>query len=75
MAIGISKKGAEFDSMDGNSTKIIVMLVSPFDGANPLMRAMAAFSGALMRQDVRNAMLEAQNPEEIIEILKGSKKA
>lgn len=75
VAIGISKKGAEFDSMDGNSTKIIVMLVSPFDGANPLMRAMAAFSGALMRQDVRNAMLEAQKPEEIIEILKGSKKA
>ncbi len=75
VAIGISKKGAEFDSMDGNSTKIIVMLVSPFDGANPLMRAMAAFSGALMRQDVRNAMLEAEKPEEIIEILKGSKKA
>ena len=37
--------------------------------------AMAAFSGALMRQDVRNAMLEAEKPEEIIEILKGSKKA
>ena len=74
VAIGIKKDGADFDSVDKTPTKIIVMLVSPVDGSNPLMRAMAAFSGALMREEVRNALLEAKSAEEIIEILKDSKK-
>ena len=74
VAIGIKKSGANFNSMDGNPSKIFVMLVAPVNGANPLMRAMAAFSGSLMHEDVRNALLQAKNAEEVVEILKDSKK-
>ena len=38
------------------------------------MRAMAAFSGALMHEEVRASLLEAKNPAEVVEILKDSKK-
>ena len=74
VAIGIKKDGVDFDSMDGIPSKIFIMLVSPVDGTNPLMRAMAAFSGALMHEEVRTSLLEAKNPAEVVEILKDSKK-
>lgn len=73
VAIGIKKDGVEFNSMDGNPSKIIVLLIAPVDGSNPLMRAMAAFSGALMQEEVRTALLNARTPEGVIEILKESK--
>ena len=74
VAIGIKKSGADFAAMDGNPSKIFVMLVAPIDGANPLMRAMAAFSGSLMHEDVRESLLQAKTAEEVVEILKDSKK-
>lgn len=74
VAIGIKKDGADFEAMDKNPSKIFVMLVAPIDGANPLMRAMAAFSGALMHEEIRNSMLEAKSADEVVEILKDSKK-
>ena len=74
VAIGIKKSGIDFGSLDGQPSKIFVMLVSPVDGANPLMRAMAAFSGALMHEEVRESLLQAKNADEVIEILKDSKK-
>ncbi|WP_294431036.1 cation:proton antiporter [uncultured Treponema sp.] len=74
VAIGIKRNGMDYESLDGNPTHIFVMLVAPIDGANPLMRAMSAFTGALMREEVRNALLNAKTPEEVIEILKESKK-
>lgn len=74
VAIGIKRNGMDYESLDGNPTQIFVMLVAPIDGANPLMRAMSAFTGALMREEVRKALLNAKKPEEVIEILKESKK-
>ena len=74
VAIGIKADGMDYASLDGKPAKIFVMLVSPVDGSNPLMRAMAAFSGALMHEEVRSSLLNARKPEEVIEILKDSKK-
>ena len=74
VAIGIKKNGIDFGSLDGQPSKIFVMLVSPVDGANPLMRAMAAFSGALMHEEVRESLLQTKNADEVVEILKDSKK-
>ena len=74
VAIGIKKDGADFNAMDGNPSQIFVMLVAPVDGTSPLMRAMAAFSGALMHEEVRTALLDAKNADQVVEILKESKK-
>ena len=74
VAIGIKADGVDFNSMDGKPAQIFVMLVSPINGANPLMRAMAAFSGALMHEEIRTALLQAKTPEGVIDVLKDSKK-
>ena len=74
VAIGIKKDGVDFGSLDGAPAKIFVMLVSPINGANPLMRAMSAFSGALMHEEIRTALLQAKTAEGVVEIFKDSKK-
>ena len=74
VAIGIKADGVDFNSLDGKPAQIFVMLVSPVNGSNPLMRAMAAFSGALMHEEIRTALLQAKTPEGVIDVLKDSKK-
>ena len=74
VAIGIKRDGMNYESLDGEPTHIFVMLVAPIDGANPLMRAMSAFTGALMHEEVRSALLNAKTPQGVIGILKESKK-
>ncbi|MBQ9206715.1 MAG: cation:proton antiporter [Treponema sp.] len=74
VAIGIKKDGVDFHSLDGGLSKIFVMLVSPIENSGPLMRAMSAFTGALLHEEVRTALLQAKTPEGVIDILKDSKK-
>ena len=73
VAIGLKKEGVNFDSLDGEPSKIFIMLASPIENSGPQMRAMAAFSGALMRDEVRAALMNAENAEKVIEILEEGK--
>ena len=73
VAIGLKKDGIDFNSLDGQPAKIFIMLASPIENSGPQMRAMAAFSGALMRDEVRAALMNAENAESVIEILEERK--
>ena len=73
VAIGLKKEGVNFDSLDGEPSKIFIMLASPIENSGPQMRAMAAFSGALMRDEVRAALMNAESAETVIEILEERK--
>ena len=74
VAIGIKADGVDFASLDGKPAQIFVMLVSPIENSGPLMRAMSAFSGALMHEEIRTALLNAKTPVGVIDVLKESKK-
>ncbi len=74
VAVGIKKNGVDFKSQDGQPSKIFVMIVSPDADSSPLMRVMAAFSGALMHAEINDKLLDAKTPEEVINVLKEAKK-
>nr|MCR5607396.1 cation:proton antiporter [Treponema sp.] len=74
VAIGIKKEGVDFNALDGKPSQIFIMIASPESSSGPHMRVMAAISGALMQQDIREAILDADTPEKVIDILKKSKK-
>lgn len=74
VAIGIKKEGVDYQSLDGESSKIFVLIVSPATNAGPQMRIMSAVSGALMHEEIRSKLLDAQSSFEVIEILKDAKK-
>ena len=73
VAIGLKKEGVNYDSLDGQPSKIFIMLASPIEKSGPQMRAMAAFSGLLMRDEVRAALMNAESAETVIEILEERK--
>ena len=68
--IGISKDGMDFGSADGISTNIIVMLVVPKSQLNDHVKKLAIIARLLNQETIRNKMLLAEKPEEIIELFK-----
>ena len=74
VAIGIKKDGVDYGSLDGNPAQIFIMIVSPAENSSPLMRIMSAFSGALLHEEVRTALLQAKTAEGVISVFRESRK-
>ena len=65
MALGVSKEGIDFDSLDGKPTTIIFLLVSPKDTSGPHIKALAQITRGLKDSAVREKIKNASSPEEI----------
>ncbi len=69
-AIGISKKGIDFRSLDGEPTYIIILLVAPGDNPGPHLKALAKISRLLDDKFVRDRIKNAKNGKEVVKIFK-----
>ncbi|HLG29517.1 MAG TPA: PTS sugar transporter subunit IIA [Candidatus Brocadiales bacterium] len=65
-----SKKGIEFDSLDGEPVYIVFLLLSPNDSAGTHLAALERISTVIRNNDFRRFMREAQGKAEMIEIIK-----
>ena len=74
VAIGIKKSGIDFASLDGKPSNIFVMIASPASGSGPQMRVMAAITGALMNEEIREKLANAQSAREVMQLLKQARK-
>ena len=70
-AIGIMKEGMDFGSLDGQPSKIFVMTLSPDTRTGPHIQFLAEISRQLSDPTVRERILNATKPEEVMEILAG----
>ena len=68
-ALGISKKGVEFDALDGEPAHIFFLLVAPVDSAGPHLKALARISRLLKDKYYRDSLRSVQSSEEILTIL------
>lgn len=66
-AIGISKEGIDFDSLDGSPVKIFILLCAPNDQEH--LRALARLARLLKDDNVREGILKAKTAEEIVDWL------
>ena len=64
-ALGISKKGINFDSLDGEPAHIFFLLMAPVDSAGPHLKALARISRLLKDKYIREN-LKAVNDEKTI---------
>jgi fructose-specific phosphotransferase system IIA component len=71
-AIGILREGVDFESMDGELSRIFILTVSPANRAGPHIQFLAEISRLLNRSDVRQQLLDAKTAEEIHEIMTAS---
>ncbi|MBI3319523.1 MAG: PTS sugar transporter subunit IIA [Candidatus Omnitrophica bacterium] len=68
-AVGISKTGLNFDSLDGEGTHIFFLLVAPEDSAGPHLKALARISRLLKERHFRESLLAAKEEKSLMRIL------
>jgi nitrogen PTS system EIIA component len=68
-ALGVSKNGVDFDSLDGELTYIFVLLVAPEDAAGPHLKALAKISRMLKDKFVRDSIISAKDKKAVLNII------
>ncbi len=68
-AFGLSKRGVNFDSLDGEPVHIFFLLVAPEDSAGPHLKALARISRPLKDRFFRESLKEAKDERQIMRIL------
>jgi PTS system nitrogen regulatory IIA component len=68
-AFGLSKKGVDFDSLDGELAYIFFFLVAPADSAGPHLKALARISRLLKDKYFRDSLRKCQDKDSIIAII------
>ena len=70
MAIGIAKEPIDFQSVDGQPVKIILLLVSPADQTGPHIQALARISRLMLDDKFKQQLENAESAEQACELLK-----
>ena len=68
-ALGISKKGVEFEALDGEPVHVIFLLVAPPDSGGQHLKALARVSRLLKDKFFRQALKDAKSVDEIQKII------
>jgi len=68
-AIGVKKEGMDFGSLDGQPSKIFVMTLSPDTRTGPHIQFLAEISRQLSDPAVRERILNAAKPDDVMSIL------
>jgi PTS system nitrogen regulatory IIA component len=69
-ALGVSKKGVEFESLDGEPVHVVFLLVSPPDSSGQHLKVLARISRLLKDKFFRQAIKESKSPSEIQKIIR-----
>ncbi len=69
VAVGIKKSGIDFNSADGEPSRIIILILSPLSKAGPHVRCLAEIAKLLQSPNNRKRILDAKTALEIYEIM------
>ena len=69
-AFGLSRRGVQFNSLDGEPVFIFFLLVAPSTAAGVHVKALGRISGLLKNKFVRQALRDAREPGEILRIIR-----
>lgn len=68
-AFGLTSKGVDFDSLDGEPVYILFLLVAPQDSAGPHLKALARISRLLKDKYFRDNLRACKDDKSIIKII------
>ncbi|HMP73480.1 MAG TPA: PTS sugar transporter subunit IIA [Kiritimatiellia bacterium] len=68
-AMGLSREGVPFESLDGEPAQIIVLTVSPASRTGPHIQFLADISRTLHNPEAREQVLNASTEEEALSLL------
>jgi PTS system nitrogen regulatory IIA component len=67
--VGISRIGIDFESLDGEPSRIFIMTLSPKDRSGPHIQFLAEISQLLKSAEKREAILKAATAGELVRLL------
>ncbi|MDR1418097.1 MAG: PTS sugar transporter subunit IIA [Endomicrobium sp.] len=67
--LGISHKGIEFNSLDGELVHIVFLLVGPVEVAGQHLKALSRISRLFKDKFLRQAIREAKTSEDVVKII------
>ncbi|MDD5529821.1 MAG: PTS sugar transporter subunit IIA [bacterium] len=70
VAIGISPEGIDYGSLDDKPVHIIFMIAAPEDVGKTYLQAVAKVSRLLKSNTIRQALIKANSPEKIMDIIR-----
>ncbi len=68
-AFGLSQKGVNFDSLDGEPVYIFFLLIAPEESAGPHLKALARISRMLKDKYFRELLKKSRDEKEILRIV------
>ena len=69
VAIGISKKGVDYESLDGEPSHLFFMIAAPENSNDSHIELITKITTLLLEDDIREALLNAKSKEEVLDIL------
>ena len=69
MALGISKQGIDFESVDGEPSKIFFLLLAPETAATANVKLLAQIARVTSSAEFRSRIVSADSPAEVIDII------
>ncbi len=70
LGFGLSRKGVDFESLDGQPTHIFFLLVTPENSTGLHLKLLARISRILKNDPLKSRLLEAADSDEILGIIK-----
>lgn len=74
MAIGKPAKPMDFEAIDGQPVKLVVLLASPPEKTSDHIQALARISRLMTMDEFREKVYSAQTPQQIFDLLKSQEK-
>ena len=70
LAIGIAPEGVDFDSLDGEPSKLFFLLLAQPSQSGPHIEALAEIARITRSQSFCRLLVNAKTPEEVVELFK-----
>ncbi|HOV38557.1 MAG TPA: PTS sugar transporter subunit IIA [Spirochaetales bacterium] len=71
IALGILRKGVEWESIDGEPVRLVFLVGGPDDKQNEYLNILAYIVKTVKNSTLRENLLKSEKPEEALELLKG----
>ena len=69
LGFGLSRKGVNFESLDGRPTYIFFLLMTPENSAGIHLKLLAQISKLLRDDDVKARLMQAETPEDVLAVI------
>jgi nitrogen PTS system EIIA component len=70
LGLGISRRGVDFESMDGRPTHLFFLLLTPENSAGMHLKLLARISRLLKQEELKTRLMQATSSEAVIQAIR-----